>query len=80
MDGSFYSKYSLALDQISLSHLLALPTQVLYLAQHSLANRDLARTLPACFVDRPFHEKLLFGQANISMKNFQIFKDVLRNI
>ena len=32
--------------------------------------RDLARIHLACLLDRQFSEKLLFGQATISMKNF----------
>ena len=32
--------------------------------------RDLARTGPAYLLDRHFSENLLFGQAKISMKNF----------
>ena len=33
--------------------------------------RDLARACPACLSVRLFPEKFLFGQAEISMKNFQ---------
>ena len=38
----------------------------------SHTDRDLARTRPACLLDRQFPENFPFGQANISMKNFQI--------
>ena len=34
--------------------------------------RDLERIRPACLVDRQFPENLPFGQANITIKNFQI--------
>ena len=33
--------------------------------------RDLARTRPNCLLDRQFPENLLYGQANIYMKNFK---------
>ena len=33
--------------------------------------RDLARICPACLLDSQFPETLLFGQAQIYMKNFQ---------
>ena len=36
-------------------------------------NRDLARTRPTSLLDRQFPDNLLFGQANISMKNFNFF-------
>ena len=36
-----------------------------------LGDRDLAKTCPTCLLDRQFPEKLLFGQAKISMKKFQ---------
>ena len=33
--------------------------------------RELARTLPVCLLDRHFPETLPFGQAKVSVKNFQ---------
>ena len=36
-----------------------------------IRGRDLARTRPACLLDRQFPEKLLCGQAKVSMKKFQ---------
>ena len=35
-----------------------------------IEGRDLARTHPACLLDRQFPENLGFGQAKISLKNF----------
>ena len=40
---------------------------------NSLLERDLARTCPSCLMDRHFLENLLFGQAKISIKNFQLW-------
>ena len=41
------------------------------LANLAPQSRDLARTRPACLLDRQFPEKLFFGQRKNSMKNSQ---------
>ena len=48
-------------------------TQISLSERSIIGNRDLATIRPACFLDRQFPENLLFGQAKISIKNFQFW-------
>ena len=48
--------------------------QILKLLIPTPGHKDLVRTCPVCLLDRQFPENLLFGQAKISMKNFQLLR------